>query len=279
MPTVQNDHFRNVDGEVVGTGLWVPERKTQVAPRLRSMLTTRIDRKDIEEIISNPRRRPARKIFSTKKWIRNQGGRGSCNGYACAGALGRARKLAGLPPVTLSGEFIYAGINGGRDRGSMLDDGMRFLRDVGSVPEDMVPRLEYLWRRISDEAKRAAPRFQGFELATAEDEDELATGIALGYVGVVAIHFGGRMQHLDKHGVAGHHRGPGNHSVGVDDLRIRDGRLEFDYFNSHGVRYGDNGKAWLNWERHFSGPSRYHQFFLVRAALDDPQDDQDLPVA
>jgi hypothetical protein len=277
MPIRQNEIFRNVDGEDVGTGLWVPDEKLETVPRLFSRLETRVDRKDVEEILSNPGRRSARSIFPSDKWILNQGPRGSCNGYACASALARARKLAGLPAVILSGEFVYAGINGGRDQGSMLDDGMEFLRDVGSVPIDMVPRLEYRWSRISEEAKRAAPRFRGFELSTAGSEDELSVGLALGFVGVVAVHFGGRMQSLDRNGVAGAHRGPGNNSVGVEDLRIRGGRYEFDYFNSHGRRYGEDGRAWLQWDRHLEQTSHYHQFFLVRAALDDPDDEQDLP--
>lgn len=276
MPIEQNERFE-LDGEQFGTGLWIPDQKPDTLVPLRSMLTTRVDRKDIEEILANRRRKSARDIFPRRKWIRSQGSRGSCNGYACAWALARARKLRGLPTVWLSGEFVYAGINGGQDRGSMLDDGKDFLGRVGCASEDMVEHLEYRWNRISSEAKAAAARFKGFELAAVRDEDELAAGIALGYVAVVAVHFGNRMQQLDRNGVAGWHRGPGNHSVGVDDLRIRGGRYEFDYFNSHGLRYGDQGKAWLQWERHFAGTIRYHEFFLVRAALDDPHDDQKLP--
>lgn len=277
MPIKQNKQFHNVDGEIVGTGLWIPDERTELASPLTSTLTTRVDRQDAIEILAEPSRVPARELFPGDRWIRNQGRRGSCNGYACAWALARARVLRGLPFVPLSGEYVYAGINGGRDRGSMLDDGMRFLAKNGSVPEDMVPHEEYLWRRISEEAKSRADDFLGFELAGVDSEDDLLIGISLGYVAVVAVHFGSRMQRLDRAGIAGSHRGPGNHSVGVDDVRIRNGRVEFDYFNSHGRRYGEDGRAWLTWDAHFAEPNRYHQFFLVRSALDDPSDDQDLP--
>lgn len=276
MPIRQNDRFESPEG-LVGTGLWIPDQRPEAKLKLRDTLTTRLDRQDIAEILSDPTRLPARQLFPAQEWIRSQGNRGSCNGYACSWALARARKLRGLPHVPLSGEFIYARINGGRDQGSMLDDGLEAIRDVGCAPEDLVPRLEYLWRRISPEARAAAARFKGYELLGVDSEEELAAGIALGGVAVVAVQFGGRMQQLDRHGVAGAHRGPGNHSVGVDDIRIRGTRIEFDFFNSHGLRYGQQGRAWLNWDQHFAQPNRYHQFFIIRAALDDPQDDQQLP--
>ena len=276
MPIEQNEIFE-FGGEEFGTGLWVDDERPDTLPTLTSTLSQRLDEQDIREMLDEPSRQPARLRFPSRQWIRNQGSRGSCNGYACAWALARARVSVGLPFVPLSGEFVYAAINGGRDMGSRLEPGMNWLQTNGAAPEDMVPRLEYLWRRISDEAKQAAKRFRGFEAYAAPTEMDLASGLALGFVGVVAVHFSNSMQRLDANGVAGRSNGVGNHSVGVDDLRWRSGRWEFDYFNSHGLRYGQEGKAWLTWDDHFQQTTRHHQFFLIRAAIDDPYDDFEPP--
>jgi hypothetical protein len=277
MPIEQNEIFDYGGGHICGTGLWVDDERPSSLPSLSSVLTQRLDQQDIREILDNPARLPARQRFPSRQWIRNQGSRGSCNGYACAWALARARVSLGQPFVGLSGEFVYAAINGGRDRGSRLEPGMKWLQENGAAPEDMVPHLEYLWNRVSAEAKAAARRFKAFECYAAPTERDLASGLALGFVGVVAVHFNGAMQRLDSNGVAGRSNGVGNHSVGVDDLRWRAGRFEFDYFNSHGLRYGDQGKAWLTWEDHFVQTTRYHQFFLIRASTDDTEDEFRIP--
>lgn len=276
MPIEQNEIFE-YGGEQFGTGLWVDDERPDTLPSLTSTLSQRLDTQDIREMLDEPGRQPSRLRFPSQQWIRSQGNRGSCNGYACAWALARARVSVGLPFVPLSGEFVYAAINGGRDMGSRLQPGMDWIQASGAAPEDMVPRLEYLWRRISNEAKEAAKRFRGFEAYAAPTEMDLASGLALGFVGVVAVHFSNSMQRVDASGVAGRSNGVGNHSVGVDDLRYRNGRFEFDYFNSHGLRYGQDGKAWLTWDDHFQQTTRYHQFFLIRAALDDPYDDFEPP--
>jgi len=274
MPIEQNEIFRNVDGTDVGTGLWVPDRKEETHEPLLKYLQTRVDMKDVQDILADPRRKTARERFPSARFIRSQGSRGSCNGYAIAKALERCRVARGLEHVPLSGEFIYAAINGGRDQGSGLAPGMKHIEKVGTSPESMVKHQEYLWKNIPEQAKAVASQFRGVECYAAPDEENLTVGIALGFIAVVAVHFSSRMQQLDSNGVAGSSRGRGNHSVGVDDIRIRNGRVEFDYFNSHGLRYGQEGKAWLVWDKHFKETTRFHQFFLVRSttnAKNDPQ--------
>lgn len=279
MPISQNEIFQNVDGQPVGTGLWVPDEKPVMAKTFVSTLTARLDEQDVKELLASPRRKPARVRFPGKRWTRNQGNRGSCNGYACAGAHGRARVCAGQPEVHMSGEFVYAGINGGRDQGSMLDDGNKFLKRVGGVSEEMVERLEYRWDRIPEQAKQEAKNNVVLENLEIREEFDLVQALALGHPGVVAVHFSSAMQRLDEDGVAGGGPGRGNHSVGVDDVRwnARKNRWEFDYFNSHGLQYGQDGKAWLYWARHFAGTIDYHAFFVILAAADHPSDDFRVP--
>lgn len=272
MSTADSEQIIGPDGKPLGLGLIVQEERPtgvfancMADPAMR-MLT----RAEVEKITTDVRRTPGRKQFD-KSWIRNQGGRGSCNGYAGAKALERARVLRGQRYVALSGEGLYAQINDGRDQGSMLDRGMKALTESGVPPESMVPREEYLWNRISSEAKENRSRFKAIEAYEVDDEDQLASGLALGFVGVVAVHFTGAMQRLDGNGVAGGGHGPGNHAVGVDDVHVRNGKYEFDFFNSHGVSYGQDGRAWLTWERHFKTTIEYHAFYLIRSTIDDPK--------
>lgn len=274
----QNDIFRNVDGNEVGTGLWVPDEKDNSIPSLLMALGTRLDRKDAAEIIADPRRVPARKRFPGKQFIKNQGRRGSCNGYAIAKTIEKMRVARGLAHIPLSGEFIYAGLNGGVDRGSGLKPGKQFAEMTGTVPESMVPHQEYLMRRIPKEVQQQAFRFKGLECYAAPDEENLIAGHAYGFLAIVAVQFSSAMQRLDRNGVAGSSRGPGNHSVGTDDLRFRNGRAEFDFVNSHGLQYGEEGRAWITWEEHLAQTSERHQFWLLRSTTDDPQTDPTIEV-
>ena len=257
------------------TGLLVPDAKSTALPRLRDAVT-RIKQSDILEIINDPGRLAGRDRFGSS-YIKHQGNRGSCNGYAGAKALERARELAGQPYVPLSGEGLYAQINDGWDRGSGLQEGMEALISRGTSPEDMVPRETYLWRRISEEAKRAMPRFRIGEAYRVEDELELSWGLANQFVGVVAVHANNSFSRLDNDGVVTPTSGVGNHAVGVDDVRYFDNMFQFDMFNSWGLSYGWDGRGWLGWGLHFTKTIRYHSFYLIRAATEDPDDASALP--
>ena len=76
-------------------------------------------------------------------WIKNQGPRGACAGYAAASAMERARARRGLDYVELSGDGIYAAVNRGVDQGSGLENNMVWLRDNGVPPASEVPKWEY----------------------------------------------------------------------------------------------------------------------------------------
>jgi hypothetical protein len=107
--------------------------------------------------------------------------------------------------------------------------------------------------------------------------EEAATGLILGYQLIVAVHVdrGGAYESLDGDGVSRGGNGPGNHAVGVDDLRLRsDGTVEFDQYGS----WGDHAaRLWLRWDQHLQQSVRNHRFWLLRAALEDPQGDENPP--
>lgn len=255
------------NGTTYFTGLQLPEtRATRFAPFPDHLLLTR---DQIRTIVEHPTRIPARQRFPAELWSRNQGQRGSCNGYAGAASLGRSRVRRGLERVMLSGEFLYAAINGGRDEGSGLDKGMARLA-LGVAPESMVAHEEYRWSAVSQDARDAAKRFAGHECYHVETEDQLASALAAGFDCVVAVHCGRSWGQLNDHGVQYADSGPGNHSVSIQDLRFRGNVIEFDMKNSHGQQYGTDGCAWLQWQSHFTQPVQFHYFYAIRSTGDDP---------
>jgi hypothetical protein len=259
-----------IDGHY--TGLLIPEVRDSGLPRYQ-LSQKMLGMDQIKSILDDPRRVSARQRFPSREWIKNQGQRGSCNGFSCAKALERARVKQGMSHVALSGEGAYAQMNGGRDQGSALAAGMRVLIESGVPLESLVPSQEFLWNRISAEAKASRSRFKAAECYAVESEMELASALASEFVCVIAVHASGNYSSLDENGVSRQSLGPGNHSVGAQDLRIVNGELQFDSFNSWGTRWGDQGHNWVTWRRHLASTIRYHQFFAIRAALDDPQGD------
>jgi hypothetical protein len=259
--------------DIVGnhfTGLLVPAEKPssfKAYEQNQPMLSI----SEIKRILADENRTPARKRFSAKLFIKNQGGRGSCNGYAGAWALARARIMAGLKFEALSGEYLYSMINGGRDSGSMLDDGMKALMEKGVALESLVQHESYLWSQMSESARQSANRFKAVECYTANTEIGLASGLALGFVGVVAVHATNSWMHLDANGISDPSRGPGNHAVCCQDVAVISDTLCFDIANSWGLSFGREGHAWNTWKNHLATPNQYHAFYLIRGCTDDPQ--------
>lgn len=210
---------------------------------------------------------------SFKGWVRNQGQRGSCNGYAGAKALQRARFRRRLPFAELSGEGLYAQINGGGDNGSLLVDGMNAITVNGVPTTRLVPHEEYRKNAIPAEAWQEAKRFRGEELYQLPNEAELVTALVLGFDVVVAVHVTNDWMQIDGNGLIPRCTGVGNHAVGVHDIRYstQRGQFEFDHFGSWGTNLHEDGCAFLTWERHLSITVGYHGFYAIRSTTDDPQ--------
>ena len=212
-----------------------------------------------------------RTVFDAS-WIGFQRSHGSCNGYACARALSRTRYLRGLGKVLLSGADAYSQMNGGRDNGSTLADGIKVVEANGIAPEEMVPWNQIYTRQISAAAKAERARYKGFELYAVDTQEELFTAMLLGFVTVVAVHVGRGFDQYDGDGICKGGNGVGNHSVGCDDLgMLSDGELWADMFNSWSPQWGQEGRTKLTWRRHLAQTVRNHRFFACRASLDDPQ--------
>ena len=215
-------------------------------------------------------KRRARHIFGID-WIKDQKSHGSCNGFAGVSAFERTRYRRGLERIPLSGASLYSLINGGQDNGSMLEDGMNALMRTGVLTE-----AEAGWQDIYKDSRGQLPtraRFKALECYQVDSEAELATGLVNDFDGVVAVHVTNAFYRLSGSGVAGGSTGPGNHAVCVDDVLYdtQIGGLKFDMPNSWNTTYGEGGRAYLTWRNNLQSCLRYHRFYLIRGAVDDPQ--------
>lgn len=260
-----------VGGEVFKLATLLPPggvRPMAAAPLPGKFLRTQ---QQIEKILSSPNRTPGRQLWSGPQWIWSQGRHGSCNAQAIAGAVMRARSLRRLDYIKLSGSGLYAWLNDGVDRGSGLEEGRIAIEQKGVPIADGLDDGAFLtMRTLPKKNQDEAYRFRS-ETFRVDTQDELASGVALGMIGIVAVTANSKYQQLDRDGVRGGGGGMGNHSVGVCDVRIRNGQYEFDEFGSWGLKNGEGGYAYLQWDRHLESTNRYHSFFLIHNVIDDPK--------
>lgn len=259
------DDYELIDDVVDGqrTGLWRPKFRPEYFPSVTQEIKV-MDTVTANRMIESPERTPARQRFDANTWIWSQGRRGSCTGYATAGVLSRARVTVGLEPVLLSGEFIYSMINGGRDAGSPLEWAWKKIEEVGAARQALVEHQSYLWRNMSEAARADAANHRAFECFRIDTEMELVSAILLNFFVVACVHVNRSYQTLDSRGVRGASSGGGNHAIGLQDVRISpSGEYEFDEIGSWGRNNGQNGYAWLSWNRHFRSTIQRHAFYAV----------------
>lgn len=262
-------NFQLPDGTTVGTGLLVPPAKVSALPVYE----------DVGPMLTAAEIEAAAKAGTVKgstrfdrSFVKNQQSHGSCNGFAGALALTRARLRRGLPRVDLSGAYLYSLINGNSDNGSMLEDGMAAMQAQGVATEATVG-VNQIYRTTYDRAKAdaEAAKYKGFECYAVRTNQGLFSALASGFDCVVAVHADNGFMSLDGRGVAGGGNGPGNHAVLADGLWW-DGELIADGCNSWGLSYGREGRMGLTWSRHFSKTTPYHVFYAIRSTTDSPED-------
>ncbi len=210
---------------------------------------------EIKSIISDPNRRDMAKLFPFDKYGTNQHDNSGCNGFAAAGGVTRTRKLRGIDDGWVgSGAWVYSLINGHRDGGSILEDGMKVIQSVGVCSQDVVP-----WDLIYPEEEAA--KHKGLKAYRAVTKQGWMTGLAAGFVGIAAITVGPKFDVING-GVAGVQSGMGNHAVLIEDIAWRNGEFQFLMCNSWGIKYGDKGRVYLTWN-HFAQTFASHVFYLI----------------
>lgn len=266
---IQIEEIRDKSGQIRKLGsLVLPKGFVSSMPVYQDSLV--YDDGEIIKMIADVNRPIARKMFG-KDWLINQFQTGACNGYAAANAKARMRFKRGLKKLLFSGAFLYSLMNGGRDNGSALEDGLKFVQTVGCCPADLVT-----WKMIYPHlqpanARAEAAKHKGlvcFALTgkPAEIRQKLKSALAAGYCCVVAVHVGGRFESLKK-GICGVDNGIGNHAVCVDDFRIINGTELYDMPNSWGEQFGEEGRGYLTWD-HFAQTCQSHMFYAIGSTDD-----------
>lgn len=267
---MSNQNYIEHDGEVYFLGMNQPETlQTQFAPLLTAPNFVTWSRSEIVEAVKNkPVKR--RKQFADSRWRINQLQRGSCASAATTLALYRALALAGrddIPP--LAWEFLYAQVNGGRDNGSLLEDNMKAVTEVGIPPLDLQrhPVNRHIQKRdYSSEDYRDAANWVATNCFTIDSEDQLCTLLLSGQgAAVVAVDVDNSFMQMDSRGIAGGGDGVGNHAVCVDDVELIDGEPAFDNDGSWGQNVHEGGRVYLTWKRHFRRTPQFHRFFAIMA--------------
>jgi hypothetical protein len=268
-----SDAYTLPDGTECGTGLNAPAEFPTSFPKFADAPGVRVLKLDqIKATLAGKKSLFNRRHLFGGDWISNQRSTNACNGHSTARTLSRAHYLRTGDKVLLSGADAYSQMNGGRDSGSTLGDAMKVVQN-GVATEETVPWNLIFSRQIPAAALEERKRFRGFEVYAVDEEEELATGLLMGFVGIVGVHVTRSYHQQDSDGVCRGGNGPGNHSVGVQDLRLLNGRILYDQPNSWGNGWGDGGFTWLEWDRQLRECVRYHRYWLLRSTLDDPKGD------
>jgi len=235
-------------------------------------------RQEIEDFIRAKPYEPRRKTFRDG-WKQNQRSWGSCNACATAYVQRKGQYLRGrIDTQMLDWEFLYAQINGGRDNGSLLKDGMAVCHSIGMPALDpsangqgrgRIYKSHYTQADYDAAKVNKGTKTLGIPASNKDEfERTLATAVLSGFPAVVAVHVGSRFSNLVSGGFAGSDSGAGNHAVHVDDVEIVNGELAFDHDGSWGTQMHDEGRALLTYERHFRQTSQYHLFWVLMSTND-----------
>jgi len=217
---------------------------------------------EIRRILTDPNRVPARKIFGAS-WVMNQFSKGSCNGYAGAGALSKARYRRGIRDnLLLSGAWLYSLINGNRDNGSALEDGLKRIQTDGVPPLSLVPWDMIYQRDMPPNAKAEAAKHKGLVCYAVQTRQGFRSALAADFPVIVAVSAGTNFQRLDGKGIAGVDRGMGNHAVHCDDICLVGGEEVYDTAGSWGLGYGTQGRAYSRWAS-FEQTFGNHTFYAI----------------
>lgn len=216
----------------------------------------------------------SRDVYDPSIWILDQSSTAACNGNATAAVT--AKKIFDTTgrAIPLSGGDAYSQMNDGVDNGSTLAEGLKVCvsgiaplkcphnSDMGVPADEQVSNLTIYSKHISQSAKAARTKSRGHEPQGLDSLLELATWVILYKFAIVAVQAGGKYSLFDANGVSKGGNGPGNHSVHIDDIRLRNGHIEFDQPNSWGWKnWGQQGRIVLSWDRHLRETVKRHRFW------------------
>jgi len=213
--------------------------------------------------------------------VKDQNGKGACNGHATATAMELARWLHGQPHVPLSGWFPYAILCGGWDRGSSIGEALTLMQKTGLAPESQVAYGTINPTRLTKDAYDVATNFKCEIGAPLETWEQIMTAVQLRRGGVnVSIRVPNLSQwEPDSEGVMPVSRGSGNHAIciGHGAKRLKNGQWAIKWQNSWSDKWGINGYAWYTREHWEQQSSR--EAWAILTPIEHAHDESNPPVA
>lgn len=215
--------------------------------------------------------------FPAEIKVKDQDGIGACNGFACAEVIEQSRYVQGADHVPMSGWYVYGRLVHGRDTGSNILEGYKLISDEGCCPEDMVPYKQFNDRNFTAAAKAAAPRFRLEFGSTYQSWRQIVSAVMLRENMNLSVCVGNRFNDIDREGVPGVDRGPGNHAVTVGLGLKKSAKWGWLVLmrNHWTEAFGQNGFCWLA-EAHIEAGT-YFECMSGKAVVDDPEDKENLP--
>jgi hypothetical protein len=210
--------------------------------------------------------------------IKDQDGKGACNGHAAALGAEVIRWTSGAPHVPLSAWYVYSILCGGIDRGSAILDALDLLQSKGDAPESEVQYGLINPNRLTAQAHTAAAHYKmeiGSRISTPQ---EIGSAIQRRQVINLAVCVGNSFNNLNGDGVPGLGRGFCNHAVFVGGGMKRDkgGKWLGKMANSWTTAWGLNGFCWLPID--YVPTASAFEAYTLRAPFDDTADITDPPV-
>lgn len=222
---------------------------------------------EIKQIVTAPDRINRQVLIPFETYGSNQFSTSACNGHAGAGAVTDIRVMNGKDDGWKgSGAYVYSKINGGRDAGSNLEDGMIQISEGGVCSDATVPYDKIFPRMYPKSADEEAANHKGLKAYRAKTIQGWESGLAAGYIGVCAVMAGSNFDNFTD-GVAGVVRGQGNHATRCLDIRWRNGMLQYLMRNSWGIRWGLRGDIWIT-RKHIEQTFTSHVFYLLPSTQD-----------
>jgi len=175
-------------------------------------------------------------------YVHDQDGVGQCNADATVTCAEYCRAIQGLPFIGLSAADLYDRINGGSDRGSLLEDAIAEMmaRGVGTVATSGTIWKQGMKRASADERKR----FQLLEAYVCPTFDHCMSAVLSGFALNSGIFWYDNYEPDGDGWLPVRRQGNfGGHSVFGYKGRMRAGKFGIAHQNSWGERWGVNGRC------------------------------------